>query len=162
MKFGSESSVLVSVHVRRTDYQKYMQDHRPQGGLYLSRQFFIEAMDYFREKYQNPLFIVASDDQNWAKRNLNLSDVVFTFDPATRKEASARLDLTILGGWITIALGIIIEIQKHSNAFSAKCDHSISSYGTFSFWAAYLKPKGTNLFYDYYFGRFPAHCEHSV
>ncbi len=88
---------MVGIHVRRTNYQKFMQKKFKYGGLYLSRQFYIKGMNYFREKYNNPLFIVASDDLRWCRKNLNFTDVAFTFDPVSGRRASPELDMTILG-----------------------------------------------------------------
>ena len=31
-------------------------------------------------------------------------------------------------------------------AIMSKCNHSIISYGTYSFWSAYLKPAGQTLY----------------
>ena len=46
---------------------------------------FIEAMHYFREKYQNVMFVVASDDRQWCKKMFNdMSDVHLT--PQTMKK----------------------------------------------------------------------------
>ena len=118
--------IYVGVHVRRRNYEKYLQA-RGVGGFLLSRAYFKTAMDYFRAKFKNVIFIVASDDQEWCKKNLQENDVkftrTFTNTPETIAESS-YVDLTIL----------------------AKCNHSIISFGSFGFWSAYLRPEGTTLF----------------
>ncbi len=112
---GGPPCVLVSVHVRRTDYQKYLQKRRKEGGLFLSKQFYIDAMNYYRDKFKHPLFIVASDDLNWSMKNLKARDVQFTFDPVSNKKASAFLDMTILGKSIQESRFLIAYFNKVKN-----------------------------------------------
>ena len=118
-KYLTVPSVTVGVHVRRTDYQQYLQAVRKEGGLYLSRQFYVDGMDYFRKKYKNPIFIVASDDLKWCRKNLLAPDVQFTFDPISNKPASDILDMTILGKKIIMVRCLWIRLTQISvNFFS--------------------------------------------
>jgi hypothetical protein len=48
---------FVSVHARRTDYEGHMKITRREGGFFYSNQYFIQAMDYYRRNYENPVFI---------------------------------------------------------------------------------------------------------
>ena len=72
-------------------------------------------MNYFREKYSNVTFIVASDDKMWCQKYLAKNDVI-----VTSIENSAELDFAIL----------------------KNCNHSIISVGTFGFWTGYLHLNG--------------------
>ena len=72
-------------------------------------------MNYFREKYSNVTFIVASDDKIWCQKFLAKDDVI-----VTSIQNSAELDFAIL----------------------KNCNHSIISVGTFGFWTGYLHLNG--------------------
>ena len=55
----------VGIHIRRTDYiffDKKVFKKRP-----LKSDYFNDAMAYFKEEYENCVFVVASDDIGWAK-----------------------------------------------------------------------------------------------
>ena len=82
--------------------------------------------------------MIASDDQDWCHQHLKADDVDFTEFVQNNKgardsEAVVGFDLAVL----------------------SRMDHSIISYGTFSFWSAFLKPRGTTIFYqDFYYRDF--------
>ncbi|XP_002942536.3 galactoside 2-alpha-L-fucosyltransferase 2 [Xenopus tropicalis] len=103
---------FIGVHVRRGDYVKLMPGRQAVVG---DEAYFKEAMDYFRAKYENPLFIITSNGMDWCKENIDNStgDVHFTGDG---KEGSPIRDFSLL----------------------AHCNHTIMSIGTFGFWAGYL------------------------
>jgi hypothetical protein len=44
----NEPMTFVAIHARRTNYEKFLQEHDPHGGNYLSKQFYVTAMNYFR------------------------------------------------------------------------------------------------------------------
>jgi hypothetical protein len=90
---------------------------------------------YFRQTYENVVFVVASDDQLWCHTHLNDRDVDFTLNPQRLPQDNVAIDLAIL----------------------ASCNHTIMSYGTYSFWAAYLKQSGTTLFFEHQ--NFPFHVD---
>ncbi|KAJ6651684.1 hypothetical protein lerEdw1_020719, partial [Lerista edwardsae] len=104
---------FVGVHVRRGDYVRVMP--RIWKGVVADRGYPEKAMDYFREKYSNAIFVVTSDEMEWCKENMNdsMGDVCFAFDG---RESSPERDLALL----------------------AHCNHTIMTTGTFGFWAAYL------------------------
>ncbi len=146
------TTAAIGVHVRRTDYQEYLQEKRQQGGLYLSKKFYQNAMDFFRRFYRTPLFIIASDDLDWCRENFGTGpDIAYTFNPDFNesywhpKKASAELDMAILGRKNR-------QIIRFHLTFCilASCDHSVISYGTFSFWSAYLKQNGVHVLFDYW------------
>ena len=63
------------------------------------------------------MFSVLSDDMEWCYRNLKSDDVILT-----RKTQS-----------------LTTRSVEHDMAVGAHCNHSIISFGTFSFWTAFLK-----------------------
>ena len=84
-------------------------------------------MNYFRQKYENPLFLVVSDEVPKAKKIIidsqpDHQDIVFvgTIDDAIdgkmSNEESMGVDLAIL----------------------SLCDHVIMTHGTFGLWSTFL------------------------
>ncbi|XP_053546801.1 galactoside alpha-(1,2)-fucosyltransferase 2 [Bombina bombina] len=104
---------FVGVHVRRGDYVSVMPN--TWKGVIADKGYLQKAMDYFRNKYENPLFIVTSNGMNWCKENIDSSkgDVHFAGDG---KEGSPGRDFALL----------------------AHCNHTIMTVGTYGFWAGYL------------------------
>ena len=49
--FRARKAVLVSVHVRRTDYRDYLDE--TYGGKLVSRSYFLSAMDIYKSKYNS-------------------------------------------------------------------------------------------------------------
>ena len=93
------------MQIRRGDKVK-----KENGWQMPGKSYFHNAMDYFRQKYANIVFIVVSEDKNWAKENIIGDDVIYS------TSESDLLELALL----------------------TLCDHMIMSVGTFSWWAAYL------------------------
>uniref|UniRef100_A0A6I8RP86 L-Fucosyltransferase n=1 Tax=Xenopus tropicalis TaxID=8364 RepID=A0A6I8RP86_XENTR len=108
---------FIGVHVRRGDYVKLMPGRLAVVG---DEDYFKKAMDYFRAKYENPLFTITSNGMDWCKENIDNStgDVHFAGDG---KEGSPIRDFSLL----------------------AHCNHTIMSIGTFGFWAGYLVGRET-------------------
>ncbi|XP_053546802.1 galactoside alpha-(1,2)-fucosyltransferase 2-like [Bombina bombina] len=104
---------FVGVHVRRGDYVHVMPN--TWKGVIADKAYLQKAMDYFRQKYENPLFVVTSNGMDWCKENINNSkgDVHFAGDG---KEGSPGRDFALL----------------------AHCNHTIMTIGTFGVWAGYL------------------------
>lgn len=103
--------VVVGVHVRRSDYIAYLKKNT--GGDVLGPEYFQRAFQLFRDKFGYVVFLVASDDRRWCRRNLlnaTSHDVVIT--PA----GSATSDLALL------------SLSKHL----------VVSLGTYGFWAGVL------------------------
>ncbi|XP_053307497.1 galactoside alpha-(1,2)-fucosyltransferase 2-like [Spea bombifrons] len=104
---------FVGVHVRRGDYVHVMPN--AWKGVVADKGYLQKAMDYFRNKYENPLFVVTSNGMDWCKENIDssLGDVHFAGDG---KEGSPGRDFALL----------------------AHCNHTIMTIGTFGVWAGYL------------------------
>ncbi|XP_006868458.1 PREDICTED: galactoside 2-alpha-L-fucosyltransferase 1 [Chrysochloris asiatica] len=106
-------STFVGVHVRRGDYLKVM----PQRwkGVVADRAYLQQAMDWFRERHEAPIFVVTSNGMDWCQENIDTSrgDVIFA---GNGHEGSPARDFALL----------------------TECNHTIMTIGTFGFWAAYL------------------------
>ena len=63
----------VGVHNRRTDYQHHL------GALYglnlLEADYFKRAMNIFTQDYSQVIFIVVTDDMEWAEKNLQIPGI---------------------------------------------------------------------------------------
>ena len=68
-------SDYVGVHVRRTDYLPYMA--KRYQGVEVRADFFLEAFRRMRGRLANPIFVVTTDDPNWADENLAKEPDVF-------------------------------------------------------------------------------------
>lgn len=115
MQFGvrlpqqvSHTVTYVGVHVRRSDY--LLTEHLKRGYKAASISYFLKAMDYFRQKYANVYFVVCSDEIEWAKTHLRDKDVYFV------EGQDGLIDLAVL----------------------ANCNHTVTSVGTYSWWAGWL------------------------
>ena len=115
-----KSRTTVGIHVRRGD-------HVHSGYMVLPPEnYFLNVLSYFRTKYSNAQFVVASDDPTWcSKQSFFVADdvrvVTETHEPA--------IDMAILVG----------------------CDHMVMTVGTFGWWAAYLGADakgGEVVYYD--------------
>ena len=102
---------LVGVHIRRTDL---MAKQKRQGRFNAipTVTYFCHAVAFFNRLFNNhTMYVVCSDDIQWAKANfVGNRPVVFSVGN------SAHVDFAIL----------------------ASCNHSIISMGTFGEWSAYL------------------------
>ncbi|XP_056399530.1 galactoside alpha-(1,2)-fucosyltransferase 2-like isoform X2 [Hyla sarda] len=111
---GDKKNVtFVGVHIRRGDYVHVMPN--TWKGVIADKGYLQKATDYFRNKYENPLFVVTSNGMDWCKENIDnsLGDVHFAGDG---QEGSPARDFALL----------------------AHCNHTIMTIGTFGIWVAYL------------------------
>lgn len=112
--------VKVGIHVRRGDFLKPA--FVKKGRTTVPGSYVRKAMDYMRSRFSNVIFIAASNDLAWVKKELhNTSDTIFSED------FDSGEDLALL----------------------SSCDHLIMSTGTFSWWAAWLT-NGTVVYYKNY------------
>ncbi|KAK6168941.1 hypothetical protein SNE40_020091 [Patella caerulea] len=106
----------VGIHVRRGDYAKLLLS-RSVGINLPTSTYFHTAKNYFRSLYPSPVFVVCSDDIAWCENNIGTDDAVFI------RGNTPEVDLAIL----------------------ASLNHTITSFGTFTFWAAWLA-NGTTVY----------------
>ena len=100
--------------------------------IFVDRGYFRDAMDYFREEFDNVLFLYVSDDMEWGRRNLR---------------SLGRGDLFFAGG----------RTAGEDMAVLASCSHTVITWGTFSMWAAVL---AGGEYYGPYGPIVPAHLQH--
>ena len=43
----------------------------------IDENYYAAGMEYYRERYDNSVFVVASDNMTWCKENFNSSDILF-------------------------------------------------------------------------------------
>ncbi|XP_033725793.1 galactoside 2-alpha-L-fucosyltransferase 2-like [Pecten maximus] len=113
------ASVMVGVHVRRGDMNSKRELSR--GYNVADETFVIKALNYFRSKYKNPVFVMIGDDAAWMRSKFNYGDVHIA------TSGSAGADLAIM----------------------AQCNHSVVTSGTYGWWGAYLAGGETVYFRDY-------------
>jgi len=113
-KIKSEEEItFVGVHCRRTDHLEYESRHKQPA---LKTTYFLEAMHLFRQKLGKQVaFVVVSDDMQWVKSAL-LPRVSQRDLYLAGREATPGEDLATL----------------------AACNHTIQSYGSFSYFAGVL------------------------
>ena len=99
---------LIGIHIRRGDF---LTDVEKKLGRVVADKYYIEkSKRYFRQKYNNTIFVVISDDQKWCKQNVAGDDVIYS----SFKEP-------------------IIDM-----AIMTMCQHVITTCGTFSWWCGWL------------------------
>ncbi|CAG5128253.1 unnamed protein product [Candidula unifasciata] len=115
------ASMIVGVHVRRTDFLQAK--HTKLGFGVPEKSYFIKGFSLMKSKFpgRNITFLVASDDLPWCYENLSGTDVAF-MPPAT-----AAVHMAVL----------------------SKCDHVIISGGSFGYWSAWLA-NGHVIYYPGY------------
>ena len=126
-KLDTKKAIFIGVHVRKTDHADFVKRQLNLEPIY--DEYYNDGMDYFRDNYDNCVFIVASDDIEWCKKHIDTSkeDVVFSESNPTfyrdkdgnlsdEDDSKAAYDLVLL----------------------SSCNHTVVSRGTFSFWVAML------------------------
>lgn len=98
----------VSLHIRRGDYLKYKE-----YGEVTTIDYYRRAIGYIRERINNPVFYIFSNDINWCRNNFN-GDEYYFIDNNSRQNA-----------WQDMLL-------------MSMCKHHINANSTFSWWAAWL------------------------
>lgn len=121
-RFNLSEPTYVGIHVRRTDYVNYLWQKlkvRPAPARY-----YLSAMNYFNRKYQNVVFIVASDNIGWCKYHLINKKYKIDFVSDAEAHGPGK-DLAVLSA----------------------CNHSIIDYGTYGSFAAILA-SGETIVYN--------------
>ncbi|RUS75392.1 hypothetical protein EGW08_016854 [Elysia chlorotica] len=111
-----QGATLVAIHVRRGDFVR----QRVKGYTAAPIPYYYRAMNYFRKKYGNVMFIICTNDLVWAETNLEDEggDVHYSH------ETDGALDLAIM----------------------MACHHMIITSGSYSWWAGYLV-RGEVIYY---------------
>lgn len=99
------STTSVSIHIRRGDYLN--------GFPLMSKDYYVEAMDYFTKKYNQVYFVVFSNDMQWAKENVIFENGMYV-EWNTGKES--YIDMYLM----------------------TQCKHNIIANSSFSWWGAWL------------------------
>lgn len=108
----------VSVHIRRTDYLKVADGKRYMG--ICTDAYYEKAMQYIRERMENPVFYIFSDDVEYVREHYQGADIRIV-------------------DW-NIGEDSLFDMQLMS-----KCKHNICANSTFSFWGARLNPNQDKL-----------------
>ncbi|KAH7706007.1 Glycosyl transferase [Aphelenchoides avenae] len=106
--------LFVGMHVRHGMDVTWNERNLKHGHVTAPPEYFFRAMERFRLRYaaRKLIFVVASDDIEWAKKSIT-----------DEKGEVAFLDS---------------KYREVDSATLAMCNHTIMSVGTFSWWAAYL------------------------
>jgi hypothetical protein len=112
-KYRTSDKVLVSLHVRRTDYAQ-LPDYHPLQTM----EYYTSAMSYF----PNAIFIVFSDDIRWCKENIKGDNIRYI-----EYNSGVSDDLNVLSDLYNMSL----------------CDHHIIANSSFSWWGMYLNKNDT-------------------
>lgn len=105
-KMKMENSV--SIHIRHGDYLQLTD-----WCHVLSADYYHRAMEYIRNRVDNPVFYCFSDDLQWCKENLKADNIVFV-DGNHGQESYRDMQLMSL------------------------CKHNVVANSTFSMWGAWL------------------------
>jgi galactoside 2-L-fucosyltransferase 1/2 len=103
----------IGIHIRRTDFLIFFK-------IDTSLEYLNLAMNYYRGKYVNCRFLIASDDKEYAKKHFGHNSDVFI----TPQSFYAGEDLAAL----------------------AFCEHTIATAGSYGWWAGWLA--GGNVIHD--------------
>lgn len=117
---NSSKAILVGVHIRRGDLVTDKM-YNESGVVAAPDQYIRDAIDYFIERFLNIVFIVCSDDMEYAKQIMSYKNITVEYVHITPIQ-----DLAVL----------------------SSCDHVITTVGTFGWWAGFLSG-GTVLYYKY-------------
>ena len=101
------NSNTVAIHVRRTDYL-----YETRYG-FLGQDYYCDAISYFKNKIQEPLFILFSDDMPWCKEHFKENNIVYVEDKSWEPD---HLQLFLM----------------------STCKHQIIANSSFSWWGAWL------------------------
>lgn len=98
----------VSIHIRRGDYVNH-----PMHSNICTLDYYVNAINFMKNKMSASVFVVFSDDMDWCKENLGLDNAIY------------------------------IEGNKGNNSFRdmqlmSLCNHNIIANSTFSWWGAWL------------------------
>ncbi len=108
--FISNDLVFVGLHVRRRD--TLGASAKASGYTSAPLSYINKALDYFRNKYTDAVFLVVSDDPTWSRQQLSTRHA----DVFLANGGTSAIDLCTL----------------------AHCNHTIITVGSFGWWGAWL------------------------
>ena len=108
----------ISIHIRRGDYVNHPEFSKTFG--FVGTDYYERAISLIKSKFPDFRFFIFSDDHEWVKDNLNLSDCVFVENTG---EDSDLDDLQLM----------------------STCKHHIIANSSFSWWAAWLNNEEDKL-----------------
>lgn len=98
----------VSVHIRMGDYV----NHPLHGGI-CTLEYYTQAIEIIKLKIANPMFFVFSNDIEWCKQNLEMSNAVYV-------------------------TGNVDENSYRDMQLMSMCKHNVIANSSFSWWGAWL------------------------
>ena len=101
----------ISIHIRRGDY--LLPKYRNIYGDICNEEYYQKAIEHILKCVDDPFFFVFSDDIDWAKSIINVSNVTFVNN---NKGKDSYIDMFLM----------------------SLCHHNIIANSTFSWWAAQL------------------------
>jgi hypothetical protein len=102
----------ISIHLRRGDFIADPLNNKNHG--FIGLKYYAEAVGQFSKEQEAPLYFIFSDDINWVREHLKLSQDTLYIDWNKNEEAINDLHLMSL------------------------CQHNIIANSSFSWWAAWL------------------------
>lgn len=107
-----EKRNTVSIHIRRGDYL-YVKCAQVVNNEMKKGRYYERAIEYIKERVDNPLFLIFSDDIEWVKNNFDC------------------------GGSCMHISGMGLKDYEEL-ALMSRCRHNIIANSTFSFWGGWL------------------------
>ena len=138
---------FVGIHVRRTDYEKWML--KWQNHAIVDESYYLSAMKLMihrigkLKKRDRLLFIVASDDPSWCKAIFSHFElkypIIYTIEhyPVIQQKYLDSHNLSSCDNKLC-EVAVNMEYVNFDLAVMASMNYSIYDYGTFGFWGAYL------------------------
>ena len=110
---------VVSLHVRRGDIASNLASMAIHG--LCSLEYYRRAIEYVTVRVAKPEFVIFSDDMTWVRENLSIDYPCHYVDHNKGFESYNDMHLMSL------------------------CDHHIIANSSFSWWGAWLNPKGNKI-----------------
>lgn len=108
-----ENSNSVSIHVRRTDFLEFNEECYKFG-------YFKRCTKFIKNKINNPVFFIFSDDSEWCENNLDVLGLDFKLDSIY---------------FVNFNSG---EESYKDMQLMSKCKHNITTKSSFGWWASFL------------------------
>ena len=116
LDLNSSDFTTVGIQVRKGDLTNKV--WYKDGYRHPDVSYYTKAMDYFKSQYSNVIFIVATNGKGWVKKHLLRPGVYLS----------------------------PLKTAEEDMALVAKCNHAITSLGTYSWWSGFYN-EGTVVYY---------------